>query len=155
MKRYLIENAKYGITDGGIACGPVDGNVVVTVKYNDGESCKWLSVVDVMGTLNFFLLDKDAHDEIMKEDIKDESFTNYLNDHYITEFDGLEIGMEYGEAIENLSENGDDPAAAMIRYVLYLTYSDEESTKKMIAESIGKYADELEVPMKEMEEAFM
>ena len=37
MKRYLIEDAKCGLTEGGMACGPVSGNAVVSVKYSDGE----------------------------------------------------------------------------------------------------------------------
>ena len=29
----LIEEIKCGITEGGFACGPVDGNVVVSMKF--------------------------------------------------------------------------------------------------------------------------
>ena len=149
MKRYLIKDAKYGITEGGIACGPVEGNVVVTVKFNDGESDKWLNVVYVMGTLNFCSFDKDMHDEIMTEN--DDSI-DLVNLHTIYEFDGHKLGMDYSETLENLSEEYDDCAAELIKYILYLSYMDEETTNKAIKESIGKYVDQINIPLEEMEE---
>ena len=35
MKRYFIEDAQCGITEGGMACGPVGGNVVATVRFKE------------------------------------------------------------------------------------------------------------------------
>ena len=40
MEKYLIEEAKCGITDGGMACGPVAGTVVAEVKFKKGRKTK-------------------------------------------------------------------------------------------------------------------
>ena len=142
MKRYLIEEAKYGFTRGGIACGPIDPNTVVTVKFNDGEGSKWISVVDVEGILNIFLLDKDYHKELVNED-QDDAFYDYMNDHLLTEFDGVEVGAEYGEIAETLMDNKENPASQFIGYVINLTSCPLEETDRLIEKSVGKYADEI------------
>ena len=154
MKRYLIEEAKYGFTKGGIACGPIDPNTVVTVKFNDGEVSKWISVVDVEGILNIFLLDKDYHKELINED-QEEAFYDFMNDHLLTEFDGVEVGADYGEIVETLMENKDNPASQFIGYVINLTSCPLEETDQLIMNSVGKYADELDSPFEELEERFL
>ena len=70
MKRYLIEEAKCGLTGGGFACGPVAGSVVVTVRFDDGGGTRWLTVAECDGIPNFFLLDRDVHDKAVEEDDK-------------------------------------------------------------------------------------
>ena len=67
MKRYLIENAKCGITDGGIACGPVSGSVIATVKFKEGEKSQYFSLAEVSGFPNFFLTDKDVFDDLTRQ----------------------------------------------------------------------------------------
>ena len=154
MKRYLIEEAKYGFTKGGIACGPIDPNTVVTVKFNDGEGSKWISVVEVMGILNIFLLDKDYHKDLVNED-QDDAFYDYMNDHLLTEFDGVEVGAEYGEIVETLMDNKDNPASQFIGYVINLTSCPLEETDQLIVDSVGKYADELDSQLEKLEERFL
>ena len=54
MKRYVIENASCGITEGGVACGPVFGSVVATIKIKNDKT-QYLSLVEVQGFPNFYL----------------------------------------------------------------------------------------------------
>ena len=148
------KTTKYGFTKGGFACGPIDPNTVVTVKFKDGEGSKWISVVDVEGILNIFLLDNDYHKELVNED-QDDAFYDYMNNHLLTEFDGVEVGADYGEIAETLMDNKENPASQFIGYVINLTSCPLDETDQLIAKSVGKYADELDSPFEALEERFL
>ena len=92
MKRYLIEDAKCGTTENAIAFGSVSEYVVVTVQFKEEDTTKWLSVVEAEGYPNVYLFDKDVHDELVKNDIDDEEFADYMDDHYLDEFEDIELG---------------------------------------------------------------
>ena len=107
-----------------------------------------------MGILNIFLLDKDYHKDLVNED-QDDAFYDYMNDHLLTEFDGVEVGAEYGEIVETLMDNKDNPASQFIGYVISLTSCPLEETDQLIMNSVGKYVDELDSPLEELEERFL
>ena len=87
-KKYFIEDAKCGVTEGGFACGPVPGNVVTTVKYTaDGET-NWLTNIEVDGIPNFYITKEDVFDKAMQDDPDDEEFWDFMNDSFVNEFDG-------------------------------------------------------------------
>ena len=46
--KIIVKEAKYGITEGGIACGPIDGNVVGSVQYACGDITIWINLVDML-----------------------------------------------------------------------------------------------------------
>ena len=111
MKRYFIEEAKCGITKGGMACGPVSGHVVVTIKFKDDARDQWLSLVEVEGIPNVYLLDKDIHKALVAEDFDDE-FIEYLDAHFIDEFEGITFDDSYFTTLADIAENPDNPAGA-------------------------------------------
>ena len=82
---YLIEDIKCGITDGGIGCGPISGNVVTAIKYNDGNKSLYLNLIEVCGIPEFHLSDNDIYDELIKEEFSDE-YQELLDKTYINEF---------------------------------------------------------------------
>ena len=137
MKRYMIENAKCDITEGGFSCGPIDGSVVVTVKFKENGSTHWLSLVEVEGTPNLFLFDKDVHDELVKEDFTDEEFTSYMEDHSIDEFNGIAFGMDYSDIFVSISEDPENPAVPLIKYLIALARCDMEETEDLIDMATG------------------
>lgn len=150
MKRYLIEEAKCGVTKGGMACGPVPGDVIVTIKYNDGTGSKWLNMSEVMGIAIVTLLEKDYHDVLMTDAFDDE-FVAYLDDHTISEFDGIELGEDCRVIIGNVYENSDNPAAPLLKYLISLTRCAMDEVDDLIKMATGKYADELDIPMSDVE----
>ena len=154
MKRYLIENVKCDITDGGIACGPVSGSVIVTVQFKDGDETKWISNAEAMGIPNFYLLDKDVHADLVKEDMEDLEFAEYLQDHFISELNGIELG-EYDEIFESISEDPKNPAVPLIRYIIAVTRCDMDETADLIAMALGKFVDELDIPVSDVEEDYI
>ena len=154
MKKFFIEEAKCDITNGGFACGPVSGNIAVTVKFNDGKDEKWLSLVEVEGIPNFFLANKDVHDDIVKEDIDDNEFTEYLNSHAIDEFEGITLG-EYVDILESISDDPENPAIPLVRYLIALVRCDRSNEEGLVEMAKGKYADELDIPISDVEEEYI
>ena len=141
MNGYYIEDVKCDVLSG----GPDAGIVCTSVKYsNDGVS-KWLTNVEVDGLPNFYLTEDDIFDKIMADD-DDEAFQAYKDENFIEEFDGIELG-EYEDIVDSLMENEDDPAAALIKYVIAVTRSDMEITQELIQSGKGKNAEALEIEM--------
>ena len=155
MKRYFIEEAKCGITEGGIGIGPVPGNVVVSLKFQDGTRTQWLNVVEVDGIPNVYLSDEDIFDPLLAEDLDDEDFTEYMLDHYITEFEGIVFDTDYEATFESISENPDNPAVPLIRCIIALVRCSMDETEELIQMMSGKYADEVEIPVSDVEEEYL
>ena len=155
MKRYFIEEAKCGITNGGMACGPVPGNVVVTIKYNDGEQTSWLSLIEVDGIPNLALTDKDVFEDLVEEDFDDEGFTEYLQEHTIFDFAGIEFDAHYDTTFACMAEDPENPAIPLIRYLITLVRCPMREVKGLIKKAEGKYADELDIPMSDVEEEYL
>lgn len=154
MKRYFIEEAKCGVTEGGIACGPVGGNVVASVKYNDGEETAWLTLVEVTGFVNVFLTEKEVYTEAIAEP-DDEEFYAYMNEHAIHDFNGIEFDEAYGTSYSSMSEDPENPANPLIRYLFVLARCTMEELDGLIELAEGRYADELDIPMADVEEEWI
>ena len=55
MSRYRVLEAKCGVGEGGIACGPVGGPVIAEIRLSDENSSEfYLSLVEVDGIANWF-----------------------------------------------------------------------------------------------------
>ena len=121
MKRYLIEDAKCGISDGGIDCGPVPGHVVTSVKFSDGEESRWLNLAEVDGMPNVYLTEEEVYEAMIKDDPEDETLTERLEEDYIEGLDGIAFGMDYSETFASIAEDPDSPAVPLIKYMIALT----------------------------------
>ncbi len=153
MKRYYIEEVKSSISAGGFACGPISGNPVVTIRFKDGDETKWLSLVEVEGLPNCFLTDEDIHEKLVAEDF-DDDFTDYLDQHAVGDFNGITFG-EYTDIYYSISQNPENPAIPLIRCLLTFARCDSGDEAELIKMAEGKYADELEVPMSDIEEDYL
>ena len=154
MKRYLIEEAKCGVTNGGMACGPVSGNVVASVRINDGSATNWLTLVEVDGIVNLFMTDMDIYEEVLREDFSDE-FLAYLNSHAIDRVNGLEFSEDYASAFSSIADDPENPAVPVVRYLIALVRCGMEETEALIRMAAGKYADELDIPASDAEEDYI
>ena len=150
MKRYYIEDVKCGLTDAGMA-----SNVVCTVKYNDGEESRWLYLVEVLGIPNFFLLDKDVFKDLVAENSNDEDFNDFIQAHQISAFDGVELSEDYYYTFSCFIDDGENPAIELIRYLIALVRCKMGEVDKLVAMGKGKYVDELDIPMSDVEEEFL
>ena len=155
MKRYLIEDAKCGISDGGIACGPVPGHVVTSVKFSDGEESRWLNLAEVDGMPNVYLTEEEVYEAMIKDDPEDETLTERLEEDYIEGLDGIAFGMDYSETFASIEEEPDSPAVPLIKYMIALTRCEMGDVQSLLKLGIGRYADELEIPVSDVEEEYL
>ena len=144
MKRYRVLEAKCGVGEGGFACGPVAGPVVAEIRLSDENSSKfYLSLVEVDGIANWFRTDRSTIDELLSED-NDESVFDYLNDN------NLPLG-EYGEVLDEK----EDELYQAYRYLIYLVRCEMDEAEPFIQATAGKYLDEIEIPMSDIEEEML
>ncbi len=113
IRKYLIHHkeVKCNLTNGGMACGPVFGNVVVSIQYEHDGVVKWFHAVEVEGFLNAFVRHDDIFDVLLKDDY-DADYVDYLEETSEKEVAGIELTGEY-----------DDITAALILPVRQITPS--------------------------------
>jgi len=159
IKRYKIEEAKYGISD---SAGPSEGSVIVGVKYHeeiDGKETesKWLYNSEFEGVFTKWMLLDENDFDILIEDNWGDDYLDRLNGSTIEEIDGIVLGDKegYEELLESINENPESPAVPLVRFVLALTRCDEDKCDELIANGINHYADEIEIPECDVEEEYM
>ena len=150
MRRFLIEEVKCGVAD---TC-PMVGLVITSIKYNDGEGSKWLNLSELDGYPCFSLTNRDVFDELMENDFIEE-FQAEMNKSFTNEFNGLTLG-EYDDIFDCIYDgNEDNPTTAFLRYVIAVTRADFDVVDRLKKMAIGKYADELEFDMSDVEDEYL
>ena len=134
MKRFFIEEAKYGIGNGGVACGPVELPVVGEVKIKVNDEIIFYTLVEVCGLPNFYKTDESYFEKHIKMDIDDDDIEEISN-HFV------ETG-DYDE----IEKNKDQEWYDIYRYLVYIVRSDYETCDQFIEETKGKYIDEISIP---------
>ncbi|MBR3262073.1 MAG: hypothetical protein IKF93_03040 [Lachnospiraceae bacterium] len=150
MKRFLIEEAKRTVTKGGPEWEAAPASVVVTVKYKEDAAAQWLNMVEFEGVPNVFLSDRDIFDKLVEEDFEDQAFADYLNTHFIEDFNGITMG-EYAAVFDSISNDPENEAVPLVRYMILLARSSADEAEALIEMSAGKYADEIEIPESDVE----
>lgn len=153
MGRYMVNDVKCGVADGGVACGPVSGAVNVSVNISDGEKNYWISSAEFEGIPNFYITDDDIFDGLMNPFENDE-FIEFMNESFVDEFEGISLG-EYQDIFESIKENSGNPAVALIRYMILLTRCSMEELDAFLNMAKGKYIDDLEIPASDVEEDWL
>ena len=149
MGKYFVDEVKCGLEEGGMACGPMDVNVIASVKVTDGSKVFWLTNVEVTGIPNFYISEEDIFDRLV-DVCEDDDFVEYLDQCVINSFEGIQLG-EYGDIFESIKQNEGNPAVSLIRYIILLTRCsmEEEDGVKVLAKR--KFVDELEIPASDVE----
>ncbi|MBQ3620633.1 MAG: hypothetical protein II940_03035 [Methanosarcinaceae archaeon] len=144
MMKYLIRNADRGADEGGMACGPVGGADVAEAEFEDENgNVFWLRLAEFDGLPNFYRTDRPTFDfQIDIAHITDDDIA-YLNDTYIP------IG-DY----EDIFSNQDDELTELYRYLIWLIRCPEDYVREFIAETVGKYIGDFDIPMSEDEMDF-
>lgn len=148
MGKYYVNEVKCGVIDGGMACGPGSGSVVVSVNVTEGDKSFWLSNTEVTGIPNFYLTDEDIYEKLVNDD--DEDFYEKLEEKFIKEFDGIVLG-EYDDIFASIRKNVGNPAVSLIRYIILLTRCSMDEVEDIVAMAKGKYVDDIEVPASDVE----
>ncbi len=98
--------------------------------------------------------DEDIYDTLITDDFSDE-FVDFVNDHTVNEFDGIEIDDGYYTTYDCIRENPDNPAGPVMKLLIALVRCDMDETEALIEASMGKYADEIDIPLCDMEEEYL
>ncbi len=154
IRRYFIEEAKCGVTAGGMACGPVPGYVVASVRYTFGSVENWFTMVETDGIPSVFVTEEDVFEEIL-EDNFDEEFQEYMEYHEIDLLNGIQLNGGYEDIIENIREKPESPAAPLIKYMMALIRCETEEVPELTRMAEGQYVDELEIPVSDVEEEYL
>ena len=151
MKRFFIEEAKCGFSRG-IMRPPMPYAVCAAVKFREDNGEPRLFFLNQFnGMPMFFISDEDFFDKILEEDGETIGKTGKL---FLQEFEGIKFGrMAYD--FGSLAENAGNPAAALIRYLIALVRSDRSEIAGLVEMAKGKYADELEIPVSDLEKAYL
>lgn len=143
MIRYKVLAAKSGVGAGGFACGPVSGPVIGEIKIADENGSEfYLCLAEVDGIANWFKTDRSTIDDQLLGD--DESLYDYLNERV------LPLG-EY----EDVLEEKEDELYQAYRYLIYLVRCKTEEAEPFVQVTVGKYLDEIEIPMSDVEEELL
>ena len=102
---------------------------------------QWLFTI-MYNIPNFYITKEDIFDKAMQDDPDDEEFWDFMNDSFVNGFDGISHG-EYYDVVEGLNANLENPASALIKYLIILTRCSMEDIEKVIATGKGRYAEDI------------
>lgn len=146
MKKLFVEDVRIGESEGGIACGPCGGSLVVEVRFHDEDGkVFYISNNEYEGIPNFFMTDESAFDRMIEEDFDNEKefFDRLAN----------EWAMNVGE-YEDLFSDQDPDWFDAYRYVIYLTRCANEEVEPFIKATVGKWLHECDIPASDVEEEY-
>ena len=155
--RFFIEHVDYG-RNIHIAGAHISGGMrIISLKYRkDDEPPMWVQIDENYRTPEFYLSDTDQFERHINFDsFDDKEEVKKLNENMIDAFERIDVSAWYeGILFEIFGFHYDNPAKPLMRYLMYLASRSDEDMAAAIEFGTGKYADELNIPATEDEEAF-
>lgn len=151
MKRFLIEDVRVGISIGGIACGPVSGNVIgeIVLRDEDGKAT-YHCMAEVSGTLNFYESDFSLYQGLIDEDFDNAEFADYMDSSFT---EGYGCYYDFYEEINTMQ-----PLSVTTRirkYLAYIVRADRQKVDCLKSDTIGKLISDIEIPLCDEEEEYL
>ena len=151
MKRFLIEDVRVGISQGGIACGPVPGNVIgeIVLRDEDGKAA-YHCMAEVSGTLNFYESESSIYQGQIDEDFDNAEFADLLESSFTEGYDCYYDFYEEVNAIQPLSVT-----ARIRKYLAYIVRADWSEIDRLKTDTIGKLVSDIEIPLCDAEAEYL
>ena len=149
MKKIIIEEVKVGVSEGGMACGPVPGHVIVEARIRQANGkVSYYGLVEVDGTANFYATDVSRYEKEIADEIDEDEIDNYP---------GAEGYMTYDEFYEDLEEmmKKDKAHALLLKYLVCLARLDWDGVDELKEASVGKAIGDFEIPVCDAEEEYL
>jgi len=154
MSKYMIEDVKVGVSEGGFACGPVCGSVVAEVCLRDMDTGKieYHSLSETAGSLTFTVSEESTYDGQIENNFDDKEF---WDKYLLAENGGYTDYNEFYEDLADTHELCDDDTATIWKYLAYMVRADWEDIDQMKAESVGKCLDDITIPVCDAEQDYL
>ena len=151
MKRFLIEDVRVGISKGGIACGPVPGNVIgeIVLQDEDGKAT-YHCMAEVSGTLNFYESKASLYQGQIDEDFDNAEFADLLESSFTEGYDSYYDFYDEVNAMQALSV-----IARIRKYLVYMVRADWPEIDRLKVETIGKLISDIEIPLCDEEAEYL
>ena len=153
MAKFLIEDIRIGVTEGGIACGPVSGNVVAEMKIRNPEenSVLYYGITEVDGIPNFIKSEESFYDFQIKDDPDDEAGWQKVYDANVREYE------DYWDIYDNLADPEAEHSEDVLIWKLLACFvrcpwEDVDGMKKAC---IGKFVEDIDIPVCDMEQEYL
>ena len=151
MKRFLIEDVRVGISIGGIACGPVSGNVIgeIVLRDEDGKAT-YHCMAEVSGTLNFYESDFSLYQGLIDEDFDNAEFVDHMDSSFTEGYGSYYDFYEGINAMQPLSVT-----ARIQKYLAYVVRADWPEIDSLKADTIGKLIGDIDIPLCDAEREYL
>ena len=141
MKRFLIEDVRVGISKGGIACGPVPGNVIGEIVLRDEDrNATYHCMAEVSGTLNFYESESSIYQGQIDEDFDNAEFADLMESSFTEGYDSY---YDEVNAMQPLSVT-----ARIRKYLAYVVRADWPEIDSLKADTIGKLISDIEISLR-------
>ena len=151
MKRFLIEDVCVGISNGGIACGPVPGNVIGEIVLRDEDrKATYHCMTEVSGMLNFYESESSLYQGQIAEDFDNAGFADPLESSFTDAYDCYYDFYEETNAMQPLSVT-----ARIRKYLAYIVRADLPKIDRLKADTIGKLISDIEIPLCDAEAEYL
>lgn len=139
MTRYYIETTKCGVDKVGMGCG---AEIAETKVKTDNGDIFYMSLAEVDGLAHIYKSVESTYDFQINLDFDNESLKKF-HESFI-------LGGHYEEVLAD----EDAEFYQLYRYLIYVVRANWEDTAAFIEETSGKYLDEIEIPLSDVEEEF-
>lgn len=154
MSKLFVKDIKVGVSNGGIACGPVSGHPVVEVCIHDADdnSAVYHCLVEVENTLNFFTSSVSNYDIQIDDDCDEETWDAVSETASGDYYDYSEFFDEFYALPE---EEQCSDQNLIRRLLIALVRADWDETALLVKAAEGKALREITIPMSDMEEEYL
>ena len=126
-----INDVKVAVVGGGMACGPVFGNVTAEAKVTDGDRVFYAGLIEVDGAfISYYESETSLHDMIVEDEYEDTDFVSW--------------GGEYRDYFEEPFEDPDKDA--LMRFLIYVVRAGWDDCNAFIAATKGHELSEIDIP---------
>ncbi len=153
MVKRLIEDIRVGESAGGIACGPVGGSIVaeMMIRNTEDNSVSYHQIVETEGMPTLLEAEESLFDILIEEDFEDKQAWAKVEEAQAGGYCGY---SEFYDDVKDL-ETFDEEDVPLWKLLVFFIRASWEEVEKMKPQFIGKYLEDIEVPVCDVEQEYL